>query len=67
MAAHSGILAWRIPWRKESGGYSSWGRKESDTTEWLSLTHHYKFLEVLPEIGWVQLLWKEEMTGLWAE
>ena len=31
-ATHSSILAWRIPWT-----YSPWGRKESDTTEWLSL------------------------------
>ena len=23
---------------EEPGGYSAWGRKESDTTEWLSLT-----------------------------
>ena len=30
-ATHSSILAWRIPWM------SPWGRKESDTTEQLSL------------------------------
>ena len=30
-ATHFSILAWRIPW------ISPWGRKESDTTEWLSL------------------------------
>ena len=28
-ATHTSILAWRIPWTL----YSSWGRKESDTTE----------------------------------
>ena len=33
MATHSSTLAWRIPWREEPGGYSPWGRKESDTTE----------------------------------
>ena len=39
MATHSSILDWRIPWTEEPGGYSPWGRKESDTTEWLhSLT-----------------------------
>ena len=32
-ATHSNILAWRIPWT-----YSPWGHKESDTTEWLSLS-----------------------------
>ena len=31
---YSSILAWRIPWIEEAGGlYSSWGCKESDTTE----------------------------------
>ena len=33
MAIHSSILAWRIPWL-----YSPSGGKESDTTEWLSLS-----------------------------
>ena len=32
-ATPSNILAWRIPWL-----YSPWGRKESDTTERLSLS-----------------------------
>ena len=31
-------IAWRIPWTEESGGYSPWGHKESDTTERLTLT-----------------------------
>ena len=33
MATHPSILAWRIPWTEESGGYSPWGRKELDMTE----------------------------------
>ena len=34
MAAHSSILAWKIPWTEEPGRlYSPRGRKESDTTE----------------------------------
>ena len=33
-ATHSSILAWEF-----HGLYSPWGRKESDMTEWLSLTH----------------------------
>ena len=38
MATHSSILAWRIPWTEEPGGlYSPWGRRESDTTEQVSL------------------------------
>ena len=34
MATHSSILAWRIPWTEEPGGYSPWG---SDMTEQLTL------------------------------
>ena len=29
MATHSSILAWRIPWTEEPGGYGPWGHKES--------------------------------------
>ena len=36
-ATHSNILAWRIPWTEEPGGYSPWGRKGPDMTE--QLTH----------------------------
>ena len=35
-ATHSSLLAWRTPWTEEPGGYSPWGRAESDTTERLS-------------------------------
>ena len=28
MAIHFSILAWRIPWTEEPGGYSPWGHKE---------------------------------------
>ena len=33
MATHTSILAWRIPWIEEPGGYSPWGHKVSDMTE----------------------------------
>ena len=33
MATHSSILAWRIPWTEEPGGYSPWGLNKLDTTE----------------------------------
>ena len=33
MAAHSRILAWRIPWTEEPGGLESQGGTGSDTTE----------------------------------
>ena len=33
MAAHSSILAWRIPWMRSLMGYSHQGHKQSDMTE----------------------------------
>ena len=36
MATHSSILAWRIDGQKSLVGYSQWGLKEWDTTEWLT-------------------------------
>ena len=33
VATHSSILAWRIPWTEEPGGYSPQGCKELDTSE----------------------------------
>ena len=33
MTTHSSILAWRIPWTEEPGGYSLWGHKELDMTK----------------------------------
>ena len=33
MAAHSSVLAWRIPGTGKPGGLRLWGRTESDTTE----------------------------------
>ena len=35
---HSSILAWRIPWTEETSGSSSWGHKESEMTEQLTLS-----------------------------
>ena len=32
MATHSSVLAWRLQWTEEPGGYSPWGHRESDTT-----------------------------------
>ena len=40
MATHSSILAWKIPQTEEPGGLQSMGRKESDTTEQLSIAHY---------------------------
>ena len=43
MATHSSILAWRIPWTEEPGGYSPWNHKESDTTEAIEHEHKRKY------------------------
>ena len=40
IATHSRILAWKIPWTEEPGGFSPFGHKESDTTDQLR-THTY--------------------------
>ena len=51
MAAHSSILAWRVPWTEEPGGllvgYSPWGFKELDMTE---VTEHPRKDLRLPQI-----------------
>ena len=44
MAAHSSILAWKIPWTERLMGYSPWGRKESGTTEYA----HNPIIQVPP-------------------
>ena len=58
MATHSSILAWKILWMEEPGrlgGHSPWGRKESDTTERLTLLfnarHHQQKWEDQPQTG----------------
>ena len=43
MATHSSILAWRIPWTEEPGGYSPRGHKKKNTTERL----HIKYSSVV--------------------
>ena len=45
---HSSIIAWRIPWTKETGSYSPWGRKESDMTVWLTLSQPLPEEDSLP-------------------
>ena len=41
MATHSSILAWRIHGQRSRVGYSPWGCKESDVTEWLTYTYMF--------------------------
>ena len=44
MATHSSILAWRIPWTEEPGGYSLWDCKDSDATEHTAHTQSKSYL-----------------------
>ena len=37
METHPSIVAWKISWTEESGGFTPWSHKESDKTE--QLTH----------------------------
>ena len=39
MAAHSSILAWKIPWTEKPGWLQSWGRKESEKLSMHTHTH----------------------------
>ena len=41
MATHSSILDWRIPWTEELVGYSPWSRKESGTTDQLTISLYF--------------------------
>ena len=50
MAIHSSTLAWKIPWTRSLIGYSPWGRKESDFTEWL----HFHKSENFQGYGYVK-------------
>ena len=60
MPTHSSILAWRIPWTEEPDGGSSWGSKQSGTTERLTHRHtdtdtHTQCVEYLyfkPHLPW---------------
>ena len=42
MATHSSILAWRIHGQGSLAGYSPWGHKELDMTEWLTLSRYVR-------------------------
>ena len=42
VATHSGILAWKIPWAEEPG-YSPWGHKELNKTDWPTVSFFFPF------------------------
>ena len=55
MATNFSILAWRIPMGQRSlSGYSPWGHKDSDTTEWLSTAQHtYRDIDIKIYIAYI--------------
>ena len=50
MAAHSSILAWKIPWAVEPGGLQSLGLQELDATEWLNRNKKCMYVSYLPRL-----------------
>ena len=54
MTTHSSILAWRNPWTEEPGRLQSMGSKESDKTEWLTLSFKKYGMNLLQEGGPLQ-------------
>ena len=48
MATHSSILPWKNPWQKSLEGYSPWGCKEWDMTDWLTV--HFRPQLIVPRL-----------------
>ena len=64
MATHSSTLAWKNHERRSLVGYSPWGRKESDTTEWL----HYPIpRRCLPQHGGLTYRCHKNWPNKWCE
>ena len=59
MAAHSSILAWRIPWTEKSGGLPSmWSQRVRH--DWVTHTHtHTKHFHQLRKFYWTMFLYRE--------
>ena len=58
MPTHSSIPAWGIPWIEKPGG-RPWGRKESDTTERLSI-HTRKIFGIDLKCVYISLIWERD-------
>ena len=50
MATQSSILAWRIPWTEEPGGYRPCGCKERNTAEQLSTQPKTDMTSLVPSV-----------------
>ena len=64
-ATHSSILAWRVSWTEEPGGYGPWGRKESDTAEYVyTHTHTHTYTSLCGGTLWAIVCKKEKPKHL---
>ena len=68
MATYSGVLAWRIPWTEEPGGYSPWGHSQT----WLSECHtsyfNYIWLDLeVPNLGLITFFWSIYLNDFFWE
>ena len=61
MAIHFTILSWRILWTRSLAGCSSWGHKELDTTEQLTLSLSYRLLRPFTSLLFIQFNQKLRM------
>ena len=50
MATHFSILAWRIPWREESGGLQYMGLQKLVMAEWLTQHNNTKLINHVVEV-----------------
>ena len=64
-AAHSSILAWKIPWTAEPVGYHLWGRKQSDTTERIHFTS-LSFSNTFPKSFYASI-WSKSIRKILAQ
>ena len=66
MATHSSVLAWEIPWTKESSGLWSVGSQKSRTqlTDDNNNKHNFKIIELKEEVDKLRLIFGEFLTLL---
>ena len=62
IATRSSILAWKIPWAKESGGLSLWGCKELDMTWQLNSNIHHIYFYSCSERQYLGLFRNKQNT-----
>ena len=66
MAPHSSILAWEIPRQRSLEDYSPWVHKESDMTEWLTLTFQALTGIFMQSSGFLETDYQHNMSNLYT-